>query len=91
MILLILLLLLLIVSVTSVVTIIVIAIIIVFIMMVYYYYYYHYYHYHEYCYTGRTKAIDEVGDDDMDYTFDLAPRPYSQGDEELPLFPKSMW
>ena len=27
----------------------------------------------------------------MDYTFDLAPRPYSQGDEELPLFPKSMW
>ncbi|KAL0030547.1 hypothetical protein WJX79_003580 [Trebouxia sp. C0005] len=42
-------------------------------------------------YTGKTKAVDEVGDDDMDYTFDLAPRPYSQGDEELPLFPKSMW
>ncbi|KAL0046372.1 hypothetical protein WJX82_010636 [Trebouxia sp. C0006] len=42
-------------------------------------------------YTGKTKAIDEVGDDDMNYTFDLAPRPYSQGDEELPLFPKSMW
>jgi len=84
--------LLLIVTVTRVITIIVIAIIIIkVIMFYYYYYYYHYYHHREYYYTGKTKAIDEVGDDDMDYTFDLAPRPYSQGDEELPLFPKSMW
>lgn len=42
-------------------------------------------------YTGRTKAADEVEDDEMDYTFDLAPRPYNKGDEELPLFPKAMW
>ena len=38
-------------------------------------------------YTGRIRAASTVADDDMEYTFDLMPRPYQEGDDELPLIP----
>ena len=39
-------------------------------------------------YTGRTRRLEDCKEDmDMNYTFDLMPRPYEPGDELLPLLP----